>query len=278
MAHEQGTQSNSEFTHPQMPLAQSILNQSEMREQRNEAHKAHNVEKHASQKEQQKWLKAELPENVYGMRSAVHAPCLFLLKVRDKDFSSLPAKPSTEEREIAIQVAGHLRYFPKDVFNEPSTQVHSQGFQSYFKNELHKLGLKQFTWDWESSWKNRFNKLISMVFYCTFHLALVSTEYHHYCRNKDHNNYGVVAALMKQYLTYLKGEWKSIQKDAEYLVKNKKNQNLTNILQSVIYCFSSSLRSQSDDNLIDNVQTSECCREWCETAKFPILASQFNDP
>ncbi|MBW0518679.1 hypothetical protein O181_058394 [Austropuccinia psidii MF-1] len=31
MAHEQGNQSNSEFTHPQMPLAQSMLDQSEMR-------------------------------------------------------------------------------------------------------------------------------------------------------------------------------------------------------------------------------------------------------
>ncbi|MBW0525815.1 hypothetical protein O181_065530, partial [Austropuccinia psidii MF-1] len=29
--------------------------------------------KPASQKEQQKWLKAELSENVHGMRSAVHA-------------------------------------------------------------------------------------------------------------------------------------------------------------------------------------------------------------
>ncbi|MBW0484463.1 hypothetical protein O181_024178 [Austropuccinia psidii MF-1] len=147
MAHEQGTQSNSEFTHPQMPLNQSIFNQSEMRQQRNQAHKAHNVEKCANQKEQKKRLKAELPENVHGMRSALHAHCLFLFKVRDKDFSSLPAPPSTEEHEIAIQVAGHLGYVPEDVFIEPSTQVQSQGFQSYCKNELHKLGLKQFTWD-----------------------------------------------------------------------------------------------------------------------------------
>ncbi|MBW0557592.1 hypothetical protein O181_097307 [Austropuccinia psidii MF-1] len=68
-----------------------------------------------------KWLKAELPENVHGMRSAVHANCLFLLKVSDKEFSSLPAPPSTEECEIAIQVDGHLGYISKDVFNEPST-------------------------------------------------------------------------------------------------------------------------------------------------------------
>ncbi|MBW0590949.1 hypothetical protein O181_130664, partial [Austropuccinia psidii MF-1] len=67
-AHEHGTQSNSEFTHPQMPLAQSMLEQSEVRQQRNQACKAHNVAKRASQKEQQKWLKAELPENVHGMR------------------------------------------------------------------------------------------------------------------------------------------------------------------------------------------------------------------
>ncbi|MBW0535493.1 hypothetical protein O181_075208 [Austropuccinia psidii MF-1] len=85
--HEQGTQSNSEFTHPQMTLAQSMLDQSKMRKLRNQACKAYNVARNASQKEQQKWLTAELPENVHGMRSAVHAHCLFLLKVRNKDFS-----------------------------------------------------------------------------------------------------------------------------------------------------------------------------------------------
>ncbi|MBW0567301.1 hypothetical protein O181_107016 [Austropuccinia psidii MF-1] len=164
MVHEQGTQSNSEFTHPQMGLSQSIFEQFEVREQRNQARKAHNVAKRASQKEKQNWLRAELPENFHGMRSAVHAYCLFLLKVRDKEFSSLPAPPSTEEREIAIQVAGHLGYVPKDVFNEPSTQVQSQGFQSYCKNEVHKLRLKRFTWDWESSWQHLFNQLMSIVF------------------------------------------------------------------------------------------------------------------
>ncbi|MBW0568811.1 hypothetical protein O181_108526 [Austropuccinia psidii MF-1] len=180
-----------------MPLAQSMLNQSEMRQQRNKAHKAHNVAKCSSQKEQQKLLKAEIPENVHGIRSAVHAHYLFLLKVRDKDFSSLPAPPSTEEHEIAIQVAGHLGYVPEDVFNEPSTQVQSQGFQSYCENELHRLGLKQFPWDWESSWQHPFNKLMFMVFYHTFCLPLVNTKYHHYCWSKANNNYEVVAALME---------------------------------------------------------------------------------
>ncbi|MBW0534270.1 hypothetical protein O181_073985 [Austropuccinia psidii MF-1] len=116
-AHEKYTQSNSEFTHPQMPLAQSMLNQSELRQKRNQGCKAHNVAKGASQKEEQRWLKMGLPENVHGMGSSVHARCLFLLKVRDNNFSSLPAPPSTEEYEIAIQVAGHLGYVPKDVFN-----------------------------------------------------------------------------------------------------------------------------------------------------------------
>ncbi|MBW0529909.1 hypothetical protein O181_069624 [Austropuccinia psidii MF-1] len=148
MAHEEGTQSNSEFTHAQRPLAQSMLVQSTIRQKRNQACKAHNLVKRASQKEPQRWLKVEIPENVHGMRSAVHTHCLFLLKVRDKDFSSLPAPPSTEEGEILVQVANHLGYVPKDVFNDPSTQVQSQGFQSYRKNELHKLGINQFTWDW----------------------------------------------------------------------------------------------------------------------------------
>ncbi|MBW0511798.1 hypothetical protein O181_051513 [Austropuccinia psidii MF-1] len=51
MAHEEGTQSNSEFIHLQMHLSQSILNQSNMRQKRNQACKSHNVAKHASQKE-----------------------------------------------------------------------------------------------------------------------------------------------------------------------------------------------------------------------------------
>ncbi|MBW0475021.1 hypothetical protein O181_014736 [Austropuccinia psidii MF-1] len=117
-AHEEGTQSNSEFTHPQMPLTQSMLEKSEIRHKKNQACKALNVEKHASQKEKQRWLKAELPENVHGMRSAVHTHFLSLLKVRDKEFSSVPGPPSTEEHEIVIQVSGHLKYVPKDVFNE----------------------------------------------------------------------------------------------------------------------------------------------------------------
>ncbi|MBW0569169.1 hypothetical protein O181_108884 [Austropuccinia psidii MF-1] len=142
MAHEEGTQSNSEFTNPQMPISQSILEKYEIRKWRNQACKAHNVAKCTSKKVKQRWLKAEIPENVHGMRSAVHAHCLFLLKERDKDFSSLPAPPSTEEHEIVIQVAGHLGYVPKDVLNCPSTQVQSQCFQRDYKNELHKLGLK----------------------------------------------------------------------------------------------------------------------------------------
>ncbi|MBW0556928.1 hypothetical protein O181_096643 [Austropuccinia psidii MF-1] len=212
-----------------------------MRQKRNQACKAHNVAKRASQKEQQKLLKAELPENVHGMRPAVNDHFLFLLKVRHKYFSSLPEPPSTEQCEIAIQVAGHLGYVPKDVFNEPSTQVQSQSFQSYCKNELHKLGLKQFTWDCEISWQHPFNELRSMVFYSTFLLALVRTEYHDYCWDKDHNNYGFVEALMEKYFTYLKREWNSIQKDVEYLVKKKENQKLAKICQRVSYCISSSL-------------------------------------
>ncbi|MBW0462189.1 hypothetical protein O181_001904 [Austropuccinia psidii MF-1] len=93
--HEEGTQANSELTHPQMPLTQSIVDQSEMIQQSNQAHKAPKVEKRASQREQQRWLKAELSYNVHGMISVVHAHFLFLLKVKDKNFLSLPAPPST---------------------------------------------------------------------------------------------------------------------------------------------------------------------------------------
>ncbi|MBW0501644.1 hypothetical protein O181_041359 [Austropuccinia psidii MF-1] len=51
MAHEEGTQSNSVFTDLQIPLAHSMPEQSEIQQQRNQAYKAHNVAKRASQKE-----------------------------------------------------------------------------------------------------------------------------------------------------------------------------------------------------------------------------------
>ncbi|MBW0470918.1 hypothetical protein O181_010633 [Austropuccinia psidii MF-1] len=67
MLHEEGTLKNNEFTHSQMPLAQSMLNQFKMRQQRKQAHKAHNMAKRASQKEKKRWLKAEIPDNFHGM-------------------------------------------------------------------------------------------------------------------------------------------------------------------------------------------------------------------
>ncbi|MBW0548816.1 hypothetical protein O181_088531 [Austropuccinia psidii MF-1] len=108
-----------------------MLNQSKMSQERKQASKAHNVEKCASQKEQQKFLKVELPDNFHGMISAVRAHFLFLLKVKDKDFSSLPAPSRKEECEIAIQTSDNLQYVPKDSFNDPSTQLKYHGFQSY---------------------------------------------------------------------------------------------------------------------------------------------------
>ncbi|MBW0464856.1 hypothetical protein O181_004571 [Austropuccinia psidii MF-1] len=128
-----------------------------IRKQRNQACKDHNVAKLAFQKEKQRWLKAELPESLHGIRSAVHTHCLLVLKVRDTDFSSIPAPPRTEEHEIEIQADGKLEYVTKDVSNKPSTQVQSWGFQSYCENELHKLGLKQLNWDWEISWQHPSN-------------------------------------------------------------------------------------------------------------------------
>ncbi|MBW0469664.1 hypothetical protein O181_009379 [Austropuccinia psidii MF-1] len=58
MAHEEGTWSNIEFTHNQMPLSQSMLNQSKMKKKIKQSCKAHNVEKNAIQKQKQRCLKA----------------------------------------------------------------------------------------------------------------------------------------------------------------------------------------------------------------------------
>ncbi|MBW0519676.1 hypothetical protein O181_059391 [Austropuccinia psidii MF-1] len=68
MVHKEGTQSNGEFTHPQMPLAQNMFEKSEVRQKKNQACKTHNVAKFASQNEPQRWLKAELSVHVHGMK------------------------------------------------------------------------------------------------------------------------------------------------------------------------------------------------------------------
>ncbi|MBW0584755.1 hypothetical protein O181_124470 [Austropuccinia psidii MF-1] len=96
-AHEEGTQPNSDFTNPQKPYGQTILDQYKIRKQRSQVLKAHNMVKHESSKEKQRWLKEELPDNYNEMRSAVHSHCVLLLKVKDNNFSSLPDPPSTEE-------------------------------------------------------------------------------------------------------------------------------------------------------------------------------------
>ncbi|MBW0477420.1 hypothetical protein O181_017135 [Austropuccinia psidii MF-1] len=55
--HEEGTCKKSEFNHPQIPIAQNMIDQSKMRQKRNQACKAINVAKCVIQKEKQKWLK-----------------------------------------------------------------------------------------------------------------------------------------------------------------------------------------------------------------------------
>ncbi|MBW0477816.1 hypothetical protein O181_017531 [Austropuccinia psidii MF-1] len=132
------------------------------------------------------------------MRSAAHQNCWFPLNVPNKDLAKLPVPPTPELRKVTVELAGHLGYLTAETFNDPSKEIQSQAFHSYCQNELHKLGLQRFTWDWESSWKNPFNELMTTIFYCTFCLALVSTEYHHFFWDKDHNTHGVVSSSMEQ--------------------------------------------------------------------------------
>ncbi|MBW0462411.1 hypothetical protein O181_002126 [Austropuccinia psidii MF-1] len=110
MAHDNETQAKSEFTHPQMPIDQIMLYQSEMSQKRNQACKYQNLVKNASQKEQKRCQKAEFPDNVNGMRSGVHTHCLFLLKVKDKDFYSLPAQTSFKLKLKSLVISD---MFPK---------------------------------------------------------------------------------------------------------------------------------------------------------------------
>ncbi|MBW0512195.1 hypothetical protein O181_051910 [Austropuccinia psidii MF-1] len=85
-----------------------MLDQSKMRKQRKQARKVPNVAKCARQKEQQKWLKVELPENVHGMRSAVHAHCLFLLKPFQQEFPLLRSGRQHCDNKPVTNVMGSI--------------------------------------------------------------------------------------------------------------------------------------------------------------------------
>ncbi|MBW0480567.1 hypothetical protein O181_020282 [Austropuccinia psidii MF-1] len=58
-AHGEGTREKSLFTHPQIPLSQSMLNHAAMKQKRKKAFKAHNMAKGVSQKAKKKMDESE---------------------------------------------------------------------------------------------------------------------------------------------------------------------------------------------------------------------------
>ncbi|MBW0520851.1 hypothetical protein O181_060566 [Austropuccinia psidii MF-1] len=78
----------------------------------------------------------------------------------------------------------------------------------------------------ESSWQHPLNERMTIIFDHTFCLALVGTEYHHFCWDKDQHTHGVVSSLMEQYPSYLKKEWKAIQQNPECVTTKREKQRI----------------------------------------------------
>ncbi|MBW0546725.1 hypothetical protein O181_086440 [Austropuccinia psidii MF-1] len=166
---------------PQNNLAYQLFDQSQGCCHQRETKKTQRISKASSKKERLKFLKVQIPENVHGMISAVHQHFWFLTNIPHKYLENLPAPTTPEERKMAVEAASHLCYLTAETCNDPFKEIQSQVLHIYCQSELHKLGLQRFPWDWESSWQHQFNELMTIIFYHTFFLALVSTEYHHFC-------------------------------------------------------------------------------------------------
>ncbi|KAI8454219.1 hypothetical protein BY996DRAFT_7108793, partial [Phakopsora pachyrhizi] len=130
-----------------------------------------------------------------NQRTVVQVHCWVLLGIQDRDLPTIPQPPSAEEREIAIAQAGHVGVVPEGFDTGPS---------SFVKSKLLKLGLHQFSWDWDSSWNHPFNELMSIIFYKTLDLASLSCEYNNYTWVKEHNNNAIVYCTALKSLLIMK--------------------------------------------------------------------------
>ncbi|KAI8449007.1 hypothetical protein BY996DRAFT_7528514 [Phakopsora pachyrhizi] len=159
-----------------------------MRQRKGLRKKTTDKSKRLSKNQRLKKINGELPNNVGGMRTVVQVHCRFLLGIQDRDLATILPPPSAEEREIAIAQAGHAGFVPDGFDTGPSVSRQTKAYKSFVKSKLLKLGLHWFSWDWDSSWTHPFNELMSIIFYKTLDLALLSCEY---------NNYTCVSLAMK---------------------------------------------------------------------------------
>ncbi|CAH7683978.1 hypothetical protein PPACK8108_LOCUS17851, partial [Phakopsora pachyrhizi] len=212
--------------------------------------------KRLSRNQRLKKINGELPENVGGMRTVVQVHCGFLLGIQDRNLAIIPPTPSAEEREIAIEQAGHAGFVPEGFDTGPSVSRQTKAYKSFVKSKLLKLGLHWFLWDWDSSWTHPSNELMSIIFYKTLDLALLSCEYHNYTWVTEHSNHAIVSGLMEKYFYHLQSTWRAQQKDGEALAKRRSK------ILGVVF----------------RKRLAERRQKWCDAGGFISLAAQFCDP
>ncbi|KAA1071200.1 hypothetical protein PGTUg99_015088 [Puccinia graminis f. sp. tritici] len=133
--------------------------------------------KRKTKKERMKELQGALPDGSDAMKNIVHRHARLLLGVIGTDLKTLPASPTNEERDIAVQRGKSESYNQPNPTAPPSQQSHTQAYKSWIQTQIRTLGLTRFTFDWESSWKHPFNQLMDLLFYRTIYMALHSGEY-----------------------------------------------------------------------------------------------------
>ncbi|CAH7687768.1 hypothetical protein PPACK8108_LOCUS22604 [Phakopsora pachyrhizi] len=89
-------------------------------------------------------------------RTVVQVHCQFLLGVQDRDLATISPPPTTQEV--------HAEFVPDRFETGPSVSRQTKAYKSFVKLKILKLGLHQFSWDWDSSWTHPFNELMSIIF------------------------------------------------------------------------------------------------------------------
>lgn len=199
--------------------------------------KKHSSAKRQTQKERKIELNGQLPDGIGPMRTVVHTHCRFLLQIQEKNLATMPGPPSPQERQTVVTVSKHPGFDEDPPNIAASKHLHSKAYQGYVSTQLRKLCLSRFLWDWESSWTHPFNEVMSLIFYRTLDMALMSGEYNNYFWSQDHNTHAIVSSLMEKYFYHLQSEWKAMSKDADHVAKTKEKQRLSALRKRVSKVF-----------------------------------------
>ena len=112
-----------------------------------------------------KEIQGSLPEGTETMANVVHTHTQLLLGINGTNLETLPPNVTNDKQNLAVQWGKNLAYNQPPPAAPESQSNHTHVFRSWIQTQLRDLGLTRFNFNWGSSWKHPFNKLMNLLFY-----------------------------------------------------------------------------------------------------------------